>query len=144
MHRHTFLVRSATPDINMNINEVLRNVVRIDIGFVQCPAITANLDDFLYVVETDPNGQLESNGSSNVSGMSGNPPRCFLTLPAPSGVAPTTYTGGDFPITKPYTNPFNLQNIQLRVVNAQNQMVTFDAAGPDFGILFIVYTNERL
>lgn len=140
MVRRTFLVRSSTADINIQLNEVLTNVVHIDIAWVQCPPITANLDDFLYIIEDDANGQLEANGSSSVGGFAGNPPRSFLTLPAPSATEMTTYNGNDYPISKPYTTPFTLTNIKLRVCNRDSQPVTFDAGFPEFGMLFIVTT----
>lgn len=139
--RHTFLIRSSSADIDVNLNEVLRNVTRISIGFVQCPPVTANIDDFLYVTESGSSAILEGNGSSNLSGTPGNPSRCFITLPAPSATDTRTYTYGDYEIDKSYSTPFALTSIRLKVVNAAGELVTFDPTGPDFGILFICFTQ---
>lgn len=142
MVRHTFLAASSTPTINLRLNEVLYNVIRIQISWVQCPPIATNFDDFLYIVENNPLGQLESNGSSNIGGMAANPPRCFLTLPQASQTVTTTYNYGQYFVDKTYSNPFTLQEINLQVVDRNNVPVTFVPASPDLGIFFVVTTRD--
>jgi hypothetical protein len=141
LRRHTFLLESNTADLSLDLNTCLQGVERIEIGWVQCPAISSTLPDFLYVVESDPAGQLEGNGSANMGGMPGNPQRAFLTMPQPSSTVTTFYPGGTYPVDKRYTQPFALQTIRLRVVDAAGDPVTFGVGTPAFGIFFIVWAQ---
>jgi len=127
IRRTVVSLASTTSVIDVTLNAVLLNCVKMEVQSIGVPTITGTVPPILYV--TAANGSpLTNSASALINGLGVVvPSNSLFALPNPSATVATTYIGSQYQFVKTYDNGISIQRIQLSLLNPDGTAANLSA-----------------